>query len=117
MAQRSIHRSITAVLIGTFTLRLSTGLTGALLQTYLAKLPNHGGPELAAFEVGLLAALYYLSELTLSPPFGILSDRLGTHRVMQWGPIFGAVAVVMTSAKARYCSYSAGEGGRRGAAG
>jgi len=97
VAQRSLHRSITAVLIGTFTLRLSTGLTGALLQTYMARLPNHGGPELAAFEVGLLAALYYLSELTLSPPFGILSDRLGTHRVMQWGPIFGAVAVVMTS--------------------
>jgi MFS family permease len=31
-----------------------------------------------------------------SPFFGLLSDRLGHHRVMQWGPIFGAVAVVIT---------------------
>ena len=33
-----------AVLGGTFTLRFSTGLTGAMLGVYLAKLPEHGGP-------------------------------------------------------------------------
>jgi MFS family permease len=93
----SLRRSITAVLFGTFTLRFSTGLTGTLLGIYLADLHNHGGPPITGLEIGILAALYYVSELTLSPPFGILSDRLGKHRVMQWGPIFGAVAVVMTS--------------------
>lgn len=93
----TVNRSIWAVLIGTFSLRFSTGLTGTLLSTYLAKLHEHGGPRITGFEVGALSALYFLSELALSPIFGVLSDRLGTHRVMQWGPVFGAVAVVMTA--------------------
>ncbi|HET7685904.1 MAG TPA: MFS transporter [Candidatus Limnocylindria bacterium] len=92
-----VGRSLWAVLLGTFTLRFSTGLTGGLLVYYLADLPSHGGPEVAAFVVGLLTATYYVAELVLSPGFGVLSDRLGAHRVMQWGPVFGAVAVVMTA--------------------
>jgi MFS family permease len=92
-----LGRSLTAVLAGTFTLRFSTGLTGTMLATYLARFEEHGGPHVSGLEVGLLSALYFASELVLSPPFGVLSDRLGSHRVMQWGPIFGAVAVVMTA--------------------
>jgi len=91
-----VHRSITAVLIGTFSLRFSTGLTGTLLFYYLADLPRHGGPPVSAFVVGLMTATYFVAELVLSPAFGVLSDRLGAHRVMQWGPGFGAVAVVLT---------------------
>lgn len=91
-----MHRSILAVLFGTFTLRFSTGLTGTLLFYYLADLPTHGGPEVSAFVVGLMTAAYFVAELVLSPAFGILSDRLGMHRVMQWGPVFGAVAVIFT---------------------
>ena len=34
-----MDRSLRSVLIGTFTLRFSTGLTGAMLLTYLAKFP------------------------------------------------------------------------------
>lgn len=85
-----------AVLGGTFTLRFSTGLTGAMLAVYLAKLPEHGGPVVAATTLAVLHAAFYLSELVLSPVFGILSDRLGHHRVMLFGPAFGAVAVVLT---------------------
>ncbi len=92
-----MNRSITAVIFGTFTLRFSTGLTGGLLVYYLAELPKHGGESVSALAVGLLAAAYFAAELILSPPFGVLSDRLGAHRVMQWGPVFGAVAVVMTA--------------------
>ncbi|HEX2142798.1 MAG TPA: MFS transporter, partial [Candidatus Limnocylindria bacterium] len=47
--------------------------------------------------VGILTATYFVAELVLSPLFGVLSDRLGAHRVMQWGPVFGAVAVIMTA--------------------
>jgi MFS family permease len=90
-------RSLLAVLIGTFTLRFSTGLTGGLLVYYLADLPSHGGEAVSGFMLGLLGASYYVAELVLSPWFGVLSDRLGAHRVMQWGPVFGAVAVVMTA--------------------
>jgi MFS family permease len=50
----------------------------------------------SAIVIGVFSALFYLAELVLSPVFGILSDRQGHHRVMLYGPIFGAVAVVMT---------------------
>jgi MFS family permease len=92
-----MSRSLTAVLFGTFTLRFSTGLTGALLVYYLAELETFGAAEVTAFDVGLLTAAFYLAELVLSPLFGMLSDRIGSRRVMQYGPIFGAVAVVLTA--------------------
>ena len=92
-----MRRSLAAVLIGTFTLRFSTGLTGALLLFYLADLEGFGAPAVTAVQVGLLTAAFYLAELVLSPLFGILSDRIGARSVMQYGPIFGAVAVVLTA--------------------
>ncbi len=93
-----MNRSIQAVLLGTFTLRFSSGITGGLFAYYAADLPKHGGPELGAFLLGLMMASYFVAELILSPGFGILSDRLGAHRVMQWGPVFGVVAVLLTAA-------------------
>lgn len=92
-----MNRSIVAVLVGTFSLRFSTGLTGGLLVYYLADLPSHGGPHVSSSVVALLTATYFVAELVLSPGFGVLSDRLGAHRVMQWGPVFGAVAVIITA--------------------
>ena len=93
-----LTRSISAVLVGTFTLRFSTGLTGGLLVYYLATLGDFpGGRDVSALEVGVLGATYFLAELVLSPLFGIGSDRFGFHRIMQVGPAFGAVAVVMTA--------------------
>ena len=89
-------RSLNAVLLGTFTLRFSTGLTGALLAYYLADLPNHGGPVVDPIVVGLFSAAFFAAELVLSPLFGPLSDRWGYHRVMQFGPLFGLVAVILT---------------------
>jgi MFS family permease len=92
-----VRRSIWAVLAGTFTLRFSTGLTGALLSIYLTRFPDlAGGPEVSATAVGAMTATYFLAELLLSPLFGVLADRIGTRRVMQIGPIFGAVAVAVT---------------------
>ena len=91
-----MERSLRFVLLGTFTLRFSTGLTGAMLGLYLANLPAHGGPEVDARVVGLYAAIFYLAELVLSPIFGILSDRYGHHRIMLYGPVFGGIAVVLT---------------------
>jgi MFS family permease len=91
-----MDRSMRAVLGGTFTLRFSTGLTGAMLAVYLAKLPEHGGEVVHASTLALLASAFFVSELLLSPVFGILSDRLGHHRMMLVGPVFGAVAVILT---------------------
>ena len=91
-----MDRSLWAVLAGTFTLRFSTGLTGAMLGVYLAKLPEHGGEVVAATTLGLLHTTFYIAELALSPAFGVISDRLGHHRVMLLGPMFGAAAVILT---------------------
>src|SRR5262245_13526606 len=102
-----MDRSLWAVLAGTFTLRFSTGLTGALLTFYLANLPEHHGlldqilgnapgVVVTAEAFAIIHASFYASELLLSPIFGVLSDRLGHWRVMQFGPFFGMVAVVLT---------------------
>ena len=92
-----MNRSIFNVLFGTFTLRFSTALTGGLLAYYLGNLENHGGAEVTAFAFAIVHAAFYATELIVSPIFGLLSDRLGHHRVMQFGPIFGAVAVTITA--------------------
>ncbi len=90
-------RAVLAVILGTFTLRLATGITGAMLIYYYATFPDYGGAPVSAREVGLLGALFYASELIGSPLFGILSDRIGHRRVMLVGPAFGAVAVIVTA--------------------
>lgn len=92
-----MSRSIAAVLFGTFTLRFSTGLTGGLLVYYLNQLPVYGGQHVSSTAVGLLTAGYFLAELVLSPVFGFLSDRFGAHRIMQVGPAFGLIAVLITA--------------------
>jgi MFS family permease len=95
-----MERSIWAVTIATFMLRLATGLTGALLVFYLADLPAHGGPEVGPMVIAVFTALFFVAELLLSPPFGIVADRLGHHRIMQVGPLFGLVAVILTAVTA-----------------
>lgn len=102
-----MDRSLWAVLAGTFTLRFSTGLTGAMLTFYLARLDEYHGvlDQLLGLGAGILIgglafalihASFYASELLLSPLFGVLSDRKGHWQVMQYGPLFGLVAVVVT---------------------
>jgi MFS family permease len=91
-----MNSSIRNVLFGTFTLRFSTGLTGTMLVYYIADIERTTGTLVSAIVIALFAALFFGAELILSPPFGLLSDRQGFHRVMQYGPLFGAVAVVIT---------------------
>ena len=91
-----MDRSLWAVIVGTFTLRFSTGLTGAMLVYYLDELPTYGGPRVDALTLGIFTASFFAAELLLSPFFGTLADRFGYHRIMELGPAFGAVAVVLT---------------------
>src|SRR5439155_9924465 len=53
-----MERSLWAVLIGTFTLRFSTALTGTTLIFYLADLPKLGGPRVDPAEVGALVGVF-----------------------------------------------------------
>ena len=72
--------------------------------------------RVASTTVGILTATYFLAELVLSPPFGYLSDRYGAHRIMQIGPIFGVVAVLITAVTVNLWAHwrHAPAGGRRG---
>jgi MFS family permease len=88
---------VLAVTLGTFTLRLATGVTGTMLLFYYASFPEFGANAVQPWEVGILGALFYLSELVGSPIFGVLSDRVGHRRMMLVGPAFGAVAVIITT--------------------
>ena len=85
------------MLLGTFVLRFASGLTGAMLVYYLADLPSFGGERVTPITVAFLTAGFFVAELALSPVFGLLSDRIGHHRVMEFGPIFGAIAVIITA--------------------
>ena len=89
-------RSVWSVLVGTLTLRFSTGLTGAMLVYYLADLPRHGGEHVSSITIAVFTASFFAAELILSPLFGPLADRFGYHRIMQLGPAFGATAVILT---------------------
>ncbi len=88
---------VTAVVLGTLTLRMATGVTGTMLTYYFGRFERHGGIHVEAWHVGVMAALFYASELVGSPAFGVLSDRIGHRLVMLVGPAFGAVAVVITA--------------------
>lgn len=91
-----MDRSLWAVILGTFTLRFSTGLTGAMLVYYLDDLPAYGGQRVDSIVIGLFTASFFAAELLFSPVFGTLADRFGYHRIMELGPAFGAVAVTLT---------------------
>jgi hypothetical protein len=65
-----MDRSLWAVLAGTFTLRFSTGMTGALLGFYFGRLAPPNG-NFDAVKVGIMAATFYLAEMVLAPPFGL----------------------------------------------
>lgn len=58
----------------------------------LAGLDREGG-SVSANSVGLLAAAFYIAELSGAPWFGAQSDRRGRRPFMVAGPIFGALAV------------------------
>jgi MFS family permease len=92
-----MERSVWSVTFATFTLRFATGLTGALLVYFLADWTLHGGPGVGPLVLALMQALFFAAELVLSPPFGILADRAGHHRIMQVGPLFGMAAVILTA--------------------
>jgi MFS family permease len=88
---------LTAVVLGTLTLRMATGVTGTMLTYYFGRFEHHGGIRIEPWHVGVMGALFYLSELVGSPLFGVLSDRVGHRRVMLVGPAFGAIAVAITA--------------------
>ncbi len=90
-------RSIVALLVGTFVLRVGTSASGVLLVFYLTGLNDRGLAAFGPGEIALLHAAFYSTELACSPVLGALADRIGRRPVLLLGPLCGGLAVVLTA--------------------
>lgn len=83
-----IGTPLKVVIASSFLLRLAGGATALLLSAYLKQVVN-ATPAL----IGLLYAVFYISELGLSPVFGALSDLRGRRFLLVLGPLVGVIAL------------------------
>ncbi len=94
-------RSLWAMLLGTFVLRVSTAVTGTMLVFYIGHLNVAHGARIGPGGVAVLDSGFYVTELAGAMAFGILADRWGRKVVMLLGPVFGAIAVFLTGLTTR----------------
>ena len=90
-----ISRSLKVGILSSFLLRLAGGATAIMLVKYLnfGVAAAHGETHIDPGIVALLSAIFYVTELLMSPVLGALSDRWGRKPFLVLGPIFGALAV------------------------
>jgi MFS family permease len=90
-----INRSLKVGILSSFILRMAGGATAIMLVKYLnfTVAAAHGTTHIHPGIVALLSAIFYLTELVMSPVMGALSDRWGRKPFLVLGPIFGALAV------------------------
>src|SRR5690242_7427645 len=90
-----INRSLKVGILSSFILRMAGGATAIMLVKYLnfGVAAAHGQTHIHPGVVALLSAIFYLTELVMSPVMGALSDRWGRKPFLVLGPIFGALAV------------------------
>ncbi len=87
------RRSVAPLLIGTFILRAASGAGVVVLGLLLAQLASHAGHPITSIQVGLLPVVFYITELTLAPLMGALSDRWGRHGFLVIGPSLGLIEI------------------------
>ncbi len=85
--------SAVPILAGTFLLRLNGGASTVVLGLFLAQLAVHAGRLITSVQVGLFAVAFFVTELTLAPVMGALSDRWGRRYFLIIGPFFGLLYV------------------------
>ncbi len=90
-----LRRSVTPLLIGTFILRASGGAATVVLGLFLAQLSTYAGHLITSLQVGLLAVAFYITELSLAPFMGALSDRWGRRYFLMFWPFVGLVDVLL----------------------
>ncbi|GCE17239.1 MFS transporter [Dictyobacter kobayashii] len=88
MARR---QTVTPLLTGTFILRANSGAGTIVLGLLLAHMVTISSQRITSVQVGLLPVAFYISELTLAPFMGGLSDRWGRHKFLLLGPVFGLI--------------------------
>jgi MFS family permease len=93
---RSLARSLVAVLVGSLVLRVAAQTMGQMLQFYLAEI-DRSYYAISHEARGFITASFFVTELLGSLVLGAMSDRYGRKLFIVLGPLFGAVAVQMTS--------------------
>jgi MFS family permease len=87
------RRSVAPLLLGTVLQRASSGASTVILGLFLAQLASFNGHTITSLQVGLLPVCFYITELSLAPFMGGLSDRWGRRTFMIIGPLLGLVQV------------------------
>lgn len=87
------RQSSAPLLVGTLIQRASSGAGTIVLGFFLAQLSSASGRIITSLQVGLLPVAFYITELTLAPFMGGLSDRFGRRTFLIVGPLFGLIQV------------------------
>ncbi len=92
-----VRRSVTPLFIGTLVLRSNSGASTVVLGLLLSQLatPGHSLHAITSLQVGLLPVAFYITELSLAPFLGGLSDRWGRRRFLIIGPFFGFAQAIL----------------------
>jgi MFS family permease len=93
---RALIRSLIAIIIGSLILRLASQTTGQMLQFYFSHI-HKNYYHLSHTLTGFITASFFITELFGSLILGAMSDRYGRRLFILLGPVFGLVAVQMTS--------------------
>jgi MFS family permease len=91
-----LFRSLIAVLVGSLVLRIAAQTMGQMLQFYLAEI-DRSYYAISHTSRGFITASFFATELLGSLVLGAMSDRYGRKLFIVLGPLFGAVAVQITS--------------------
>ncbi|GLV56924.1 hypothetical protein KDH_37630 [Dictyobacter sp. S3.2.2.5] len=83
------RHTVTPLLVGTLILRANSGASTIVLGLLLAHMAASTAHKITSVQVGLLPVAFYISELTLAPFMGGLSDRWGRRIFLVLGPVFG----------------------------
>jgi MFS family permease len=89
------RRSVTPLLVGTFLLRANGGAGTVIFGLFLAQLATRTGDSITSLQVGLLAVVYFGTELVLAPIMGALSDRWNRRYFLIIGPLVGLIEVAL----------------------
>ncbi len=91
-----LDRSLMACLAGSFVLRSAAAAMGVMIQFYFEYIHQNVYP-ISNTVGGLIIGAFFAAELIGAPAFGAWSDRRGRKLFIILGPLFGFVAVQMTS--------------------
>ncbi|GAC1364635.1 MAG: hypothetical protein NVS2B12_14940 [Ktedonobacteraceae bacterium] len=88
------HSSV-PLFVGTFIQRINSGAGTIVLGLLLVSISTQTAHQITSVQVGLLPVAYYVTELTLAPLMGALSDQWGRQRFLVIGPFFGFVQAIL----------------------